>query len=159
MSCTQHVFRRIKLSIYVANMIKVGQKSRGYKPHVARELLGVSKERLRYWKANLDPKPTRTHFSASDLFAYRILQACVQDLRIIPSELKDFDLERIFEFCQNRDIQTMENFILLLNIQTKSLSINLESDFSDFRNRKICYLYLNELLKEHLVSFMSLGGK
>lgn len=132
-------------------------KSRGYKPHVARELLGITKERLRYWKANLDPKPTRTHFSASDLLAYRIIKACVQDLRIIPNELKTFDLSSIFEFCQTHDCQTAGNYLLKLNIQTKTLSIHDETEQIDFRNRKISYLYLDELVKEHFIAFMSLG--
>lgn len=132
--------------------------SRGYKPHVARELLGISKEKLRYWKANLDPIPSRSYFTASDLFAYRILQACIQDLRIIPSELKDFDVPCIFEFCRTNNTAKVENSILILNVKNKKTSIVKESEFSDFRSREISYLYLNELLKEHIIAFMSLGG-
>jgi hypothetical protein len=143
--------------MYVVNMIERSQNSRGYKPHIVRELLGVSKERLRYWKKNLDPKPTRTHFSSSDLFAYRILQACIQDLRITPSELKTFDLPCVFEFCQTHELQDMENYLLKLNIETKTISINAESDSFDFRNRKISCLFLEELVKEHILAFLSHG--
>lgn len=140
-------------------MNNIVEISRGYKPHVVRELLNITKERLRYWRSNLDPKQSRSHFSSSDVFAYRILHACTQDLRISPSELKKFNLKNIFHFCQNNSFNTISKYILCIDHRIGKVSIIKDDDGdTKFRNRKIQYLFLEELVREHTQAFMMLGS-
>lgn len=128
----------------------------GYKPHLSAEILGITKETLRYWKTHLDPNPRRTHFSANTLLAYRVIKALIEDLRFTPSHLKKYDLSLLFDFARDNDLETVENYKILLAADGSSLSFHHEDAPFDMHNRKIAILYLSDLVKEHLNSFTTI---
>ena len=132
--------------------------SRGYKPHVVRELLGLSNEKFRNWRKILDPVKARTHFSANIMFAYRIIQALIEDYRFKPSELKALNSDVIFNFCLITPIIEAAHYYVLISKHTNDLKLLHERVRFDIQDRKLDHMYLKELVEEHCNSYLAMGG-
>jgi len=133
--------------------------SRGYKPHVVRELLGLRSQKFRNWRKILDPIPTRTHFPADVMFAYRILQALMEDYRFKPSELKALNSDVIFEFCLSTPIVEAVHYYVLISKHSNDLQVLHESVRFDIQDRKLDHMYLKDLVEEHRNAFLAMGGQ
>ncbi|WP_444993910.1 hypothetical protein [Aliikangiella sp. IMCC44359] len=133
--------------------------SRGYKPHVVKELLGLSNEKFRNWRKILDPVSARTHFPADVMFAYRILQALMEDYRFKPSELKALNSDAIFEFCLSTHIVEAAHYYVLISKRTNDLKILHERVRFDIQDRKLDHMYLKDIVEEHCNAYLAMGGQ
>lgn len=132
-------------------------KSKGYKPHVVREKLGLSSQKLRNWRKILDPIPTRPRFSTDVMLAYRIIKYMIEDLRFKPSDLKRYEPSKIFEFCSETLLTEIPHYYILISKTEYNLKVLHESVRFNPRDMTLERLYLDSIVNRHFDSLLELG--
>lgn len=132
---------------------------RGYKPQVLMQLVDIPKERFRYWRAHLDPNPHRSHFTFSDIFAYRIMKSFVIDRREKVEFLSHLNWSTLFSKLAATNNKELREMVIVLDSKPLNMRIEYLDKVSDIQSNKISFLYLAPLLDEQFSSFVELGSQ
>ncbi|MBL1319700.1 MAG: hypothetical protein COA63_001385 [Methylophaga sp.] len=133
-------------------------ETRGYKPHLVRDILGLSKERFRYWRNKLDPKPHRSYFTYSDILAYRIMKTLIEDKREPVEFLSRFDWSELFKFLTVTSTQDLRIMVVALHVESNSMTIHSLEDIANNKSNKVIFVYFEELIEEQFSAFVQLGS-
>lgn len=136
----------------------MSNETRGYKPHLVREILGLSKERFRYWRNKLDPKPHRSHFIYSDILAYRVMKTLIEDKREPVEFLSKFDWSELFKSLSLTNNQELKKMVVTLHAESTNMTLQHLEEISGNRSNKVIFVYLEELIDEQFNAFVELGG-
>lgn len=91
----------------------------GYKPGLVMDLLGISREQLRYWRRELDPRPTRALFSYQVLLGYAVFRELIVERWLAPQRLKGLDLRAFFAwFEQPRSEAELRDTVISIDKRT-----------------------------------------
>lgn len=129
----------------------------GFKPHLVRDLLGLSKERFRYWRKKLDPIPKRSHFSSSDILAYRVLRTLIEGRREPVEFLSRFDWSGLFTSFSMKSLQELKGMVVTLNLDSSEVKLQCFDNIADNKSNIIIIVYLEEIITEHCEAFIGLG--
>jgi len=151
------------LSVTPFDMIKVDEvimnnEARGYKPHLVRDILGLTKERFRYWRNKLDPKPYRPYFSYSDILAYRVMKALIEYKHLPVEFLSKFDWSELFKLLSHTNNRDLERMVVTLHVEQVSMTIQHLEEIADKHSNKLIFVFLKELIEEQLNAFLELGA-
>lgn len=129
----------------------------GFRPKVARQLLGISQETLRYWRAELDPVPTRPLFRGVDLVSYRVIKELIVYLGINVAQLARYEVGKVFDICEKTRLKNINNFIIQVDRENESIEITTIDSSLNRRNHRIHYIYMEVIMEKHYNHFDALG--
>ena len=98
-------------------------QSKGYKPHVAAELLEVGTQTLRYWRAHVDPRPYRKTFPSGILLAYQVIKIFSRRKHVPVTVLEQCSWERIFALCESRAPEKLANLAILIDEKKHDIKV------------------------------------
>lgn len=139
--------------------IVMNAEIRGYKPQVLMQLVNLPKERFRYWRAHLDPNPHRSHFTFSDIFAYRIMKSFIDDRREEVAFLAGLDWSTLFTKLANTSYKELRKMVIVLDSQPAKMTIEYLDKANYILSNKVSILYLAPLVDEQFSSFVELGSQ
>lgn len=132
--------------------------SNGYKPHVTAELLGITRETLRYWRAHLDPHPQRHHYSGGILFAYRIVKSLIRYKHLPVETLAQCAWVPLFDACDAQPIGQWRERVIVVDEKALTVTWQAATAPVDDNNLFLQRLPLRPVLAEHMAAFSTLGA-
>lgn len=129
---------------------------RGYKPHVAEAVLGISRQTFENWRKQLDPQPNRTALSTPVLLAYRIITSLIRNRLIRVGDLKKINVFAIFEICEAMPSTQLETYTLVLDVAAKK--IFLTRDQTHLADLDYIALKLDRVVAAHRDALLNLGA-
>lgn len=97
-------------------------KTQGFKPEVLQQLVGISRQTLRYWRTNLDCLPTRARFTAKVILVYWIFKLLIKNRHVHVQELQQYNLSNLFQWVQDNSFDRISEHLLVLDDVTNTVS-------------------------------------
>jgi len=130
---------------------------RGLKSYAVCDLLGITKQSLRYWRVNLDPFKQRSEFDGSNILAYRVIETCINKQGITVSELKSNGVKLLFEECTKHHLYLKK----LLFVFDKSIHkldlVDIKNNEIDLYSPDIRAFSMATIVNEHIESMIYFG--
>ncbi len=130
---------------------------RALKSYVVCDLLGITKETLRYWRINLDPNRYRSEYDGSSILAYRIIETCVNKQGIAVKEMKVNGIDILFETCKlHRSV--LKTKLIAFHYSTNTLAIyDAKNNNIDPYSTDIRAFSIRDIVENHTDAMFSLG--
>ncbi len=130
----------------------------GFKPQEVIALLKIGSQRFRYWRCRLDPNPTKSKFSARDVFAYRIIKFLIEKEGVTVKELQEQkDIGKLFNWCALTSMDQAMSTMLLLNLDAQTIEFVSTGKRNDNYNLGFRSMVLHDVVKEHEYSLDNFG--
>lgn len=129
----------------------------GYKPQTIVGILGIEKQTFRYWRKHLLPNGGRASFTGREVFAMRVLSVLIQEKRFDVGYLAIFPLEPLFDHCRIASLDVLRQSIVIIDTREKELWVTLDSGDLDVHNRSLSWLFLDDILGDHMTSVLDYG--
>jgi hypothetical protein len=133
----------------------------GYKPGLLIELLGITREQLRYWRRELDPVPSRPLFNYQLLLGYAVLKALIVDRWLEPRRLKTVDLQDFFSWFEHHHSEAeLKRTVITINKRTavlRILSIEAYRQSVLASDLNVEAVYLNTIEEQLVARFKAQG--
>ncbi len=131
--------------------------SAGYKPHVVRELVEISPETFRYWRANLDPSPHRSLFTAGDVLGYHVFAVLIRYKHVSPQFLRKLDFSKLFNVVNSSPLEKLETHVIEINGESERWRFMTNGERMDLLNISRLYVPFEPIIERHVSAFTQLG--
>lgn len=133
----------------------------GYKPGLLIDLLGITREQLRYWRRELDPVPSRPLFSYQMLLGYAVFRELIIERWLEPRRLKGVNLRDFFLWFEHHHSDNeLKNTVISINKHTSVLSFQSIEAFRQSESAddlSVEAVYLKAVEKQLLTRFKERG--
>ncbi len=133
--------------------------NKGLKSYAVCDLLGVTRQTLRYWKSNLDPINNRSDFDGSTILAYRIIDVCINKQGINARKLQEAGTEVIFRECNKHRSVLQKRLFVFNNKKNKIVFMNKDDIEINLLSMDYRVFALEEIVDEHVESMISMGSR
>ena len=130
---------------------------KGFKPKVVQDLLHISDQTFRYWRANLDYLPARPLFSAKDILVYRVFKLLIESRSLRVKYLKKFDRQHLFDWVYVNEYDEMKGFVLVLNDFSMTINFQTTDKIKNPYDINLYFLELANAVNQHLDAIHNFG--
>ena len=132
--------------------------NKGLKTQAVSDLLGVTRQTLRYWRENIDPFIKRRNFDGPAILAYRIISVCINKQGITAKELKESKLEVLFNECKKHRSELVNKVFIYNNIKKRVSFVDLDDPDINCHSAEVRTFALREIVREHVESMILMGS-
>lgn len=131
----------------------------GFKPQVARDILGVTKERFRYWRRKLDSNPNRTHLSFMDVMVYRVFKSMIDHKKAQVEDISGFDFTDLFVLFNNSNYKELRKVCIALDTENFSFHVvDSKEELVQYMRNTVRFVYMDELVDEQIQAITEYGN-
>jgi len=135
------------------------KNSPGFKPQVARDILGVTKERFRYWRTKLDPNPFRSHLSFMDIMVYRVFKSMVDNKSAQVEDISGFDFSELFSLFNKSNYKDLRKICIALDTADFRFYIaKSREELVQYMRNSVRFVYMDELVDEQIQAITEYGS-
>jgi hypothetical protein len=130
---------------------------KGFKPKVVQDLLHISDQTFRYWRANLDCLSARPIFSAKDILVYRVFKLLIESRSLRVNYLKKFDRQSLFDWVYVKKYTEMKGYVLVLDDLLMTINFQTTDKIKNPYDINLYFLDLANAVNQHLDAIHNFG--
>ncbi len=111
--------------------------------------MGFPEQTFRYWRAHIDLKPTRSHFTFSDMFVYRIFDHFIEKMGLTVESLEQCDWNQIFHIANHSSFENLKSCRVLLDKEKNLVSLIHSKLRFDPDGEYLIWVHLKHVARDH----------